>query len=135
VQYENLSEDELQQQLRQLEQSRADIERALEQRRQQLKYDLVQQIKDMILENGYEVAEIATLLTGRKRRAAAPAPAKRAVGRQYTRYVDPDNPDNVYVRGVIPGWMKQKMLDQGYDPSSKADRDQFKANSLHAVDD
>lgn len=138
MQYENLSEDELQQQLRQLEQSRADIERALEQRRQQLKYDLVQQIKEMILENGYDVAEIATLLTGRagrkRRAAAAPAPAKKA-GRQYTRYVDPDNPDNVYVRGVIPGWMKQKMLDQGYDPSSKADRDQFKASSLHAVDD
>jgi len=134
VQYENLSEDELQHQLRQLEQSRADIERALDQRRQQLKYDLVQQIKDTITANGYDVAEIATLLTGRKRRAAAAAPPAKKSGRGYTRYVDPDNPDNVYVRGVIPGWMKQKMLDQGYDPSSKADRDQFKANSLHAVD-
>lgn len=133
MQYEHLSEDELQQQLRQLEQSRADIERALEHRRQQVKYDLVQQIKDLIVENGYDVAEIATLLTGRKRRAAA-APAKKS-GRQYTRYVDPDNPNNVYVRGVIPGWMKQKMIDQGYDPSSKKDRDLFKANSLHAVDD
>ena len=134
MQYENLSEDELQHQLRQLEQSRADIERALDQRRQQLKYDLVQQIKDTITANGYDVAEIATLLTGRKRRAAAAAPPAKKSGREYTRYVDPDNPDNVYVRGVIPGWMKQKMADQGYDPSSKADRDQFKANSLHAVD-
>lgn len=133
MQYENLSEDELQQKLRQLEQSRADIERALEHRRQQLKYDLVQQIKDMIAEHGYDLTEIATLLTGRKRRGAA-APAKKS-GRAYTRYVDPDNPANVYVRGVIPGWMKQKMIDQGYDPSSKKDRDQFKANSLHVVED
>jgi DNA-binding protein H-NS len=44
--------------------------------------------------------------------------------------VDPENAENVYSRGAIPGWMKQKMQDQGYDPSKKADRDAFKANYL-----
>ena len=130
MEFENLSVDEIQQQLDQIEQNRADLEKALEQRRQQAKYDLVQHIKDLITENGYEVAEIAGLLGSRKRRAAS-----KSGSRQYTRYVDPENPDNVYVRGVIPGWMKLKMQEQGYDPTSKPDREAFKANYLQVTED
>jgi DNA-binding protein H-NS len=60
-----------------------------------------------------------------------PVVTRRATGdRQYARYVDPENAENIYSRGAIPGWMKQKMQDQGYDPSKKADRDVFKANYL-----
>lgn len=132
MEYANLSVDELEQQLEQIAQNRADIEKALEHRRQQMKYELAEQIKDMIIEHGYEVPDIASLLGARKRRAGAGAPRKGK--RQYTKFVDPDNASNVYVRGVIPGWMKQKMVDQGYDPTSKEDRDTFKANYLHAVD-
>lgn len=133
MEYANLSFDELQQRRSQLEQEQAELERAMEQRRQQAKHDVAQQIRDIIAEGGYEVSEIMSLVTGRKRRAAAPAPRKS--GRQYTRYVDPENQDNVYVRGVIPGWMKQKMQEQGYDAGSKQDREAFKANYLQAVDD
>jgi DNA-binding protein H-NS len=132
VGFDNLSVDELQQQLDQLDQSRADLEQALEQRQQQAKYDLAQEIKDLIEDRGYELSEIAGLLGSRRRR---PTAVKKGGSRQYTRYVDPDNPENVYVRGVIPGWMKQKMQDQGYDPSSKQDRESFKANSLHIKED
>jgi len=131
VQYENLTVEEIQQQLEQIEQSRTDLEKALEQRRQQAKHDIAQEIKDMIADRGYDLGDVLPLLTGRKRRAAA----ARKGDRHYVRYIDPENPDNVYVRGVIPGWMKQKMLDQGYDPSSKGDREAFKANFLQAADD
>ena len=129
---DNLSVDEIQEQLDELAQSQADLEAALEQRQQQAKYDLAQEIKDLIQERGYDLSEIVGLLGVRRRRSTV---SKKTGSRQYTKYVDPDNAENVYVRGVIPGWMKQKMLDQGYDPSSKPDREAFKANSLHVMED
>jgi DNA-binding protein H-NS len=130
VELENLSLEEIQEQLNQIDQNRADLEKALEDRQQQAKYDLAQEIKELIAERGYDPSEIVPLLGARKRRAAA----KRG-GRQYTRYVDPENSENVYSRGVIPGWMKQKMEDQGYDPSSKDDREAFKANYLQVLEE
>ena len=129
---DNLSVDEIQQQLDELAQSQADLEAALEQRQQQAKYDLAQEIKDLVQDRGYDLSEIAALLGTRRRRSGG---GKKAGSRQYTKYVDPDNAENVYVRGVIPGWMKQKMTDQGYDPSSKQDRETFKANSLQVLED
>lgn len=136
MEYANLSVDEIQEQLDQIDQNRSDLEKALEDRRQQAKFDLARHIKETILDHGYDVAEIAPLLTARRRRSAggAKSAAKRG-GRQYTKYVDPQNPDNVYVRGVIPSWMKERMQEQGYDPSSKPDREAFKANYLHVVEE
>lgn len=128
--YENLSVDEIQEQLQQIDDNRVELEEALVQRQQQAQYELAQQIKDLISEQGYDLADIVSLLGSRRRRGAA-----KKSGRQYTRYVDPDDSNNVYVRGVIPGWMKQKMQDQGYDPSSKPDRETFKANSLNVLED
>jgi DNA-binding protein H-NS len=130
VEYENLSVEEIEQQLHAIDQNRADLEKALEKRQQEARDELAQQIKDMIVEHGYEVSDIVPLLGVRKRRSPS-----RKGGRQYTRYADPDNPNNVYSRGVIPGWMKQKMRDEGYNPANKADREAFKANCLHALDD
>ena len=129
---DDLSVGEIEQQLEALAQSRTDLEQALAQRQQQAKYDLAQEVKDLIQDRGYDAAEIATLLGARRRRSAG---VKKSGSRQYTRYVDPDDPENKYVRGVLPGWMKQKMQDQGYDPSSKEDREAFKASSLQVVDD
>lgn len=129
---ENLSVDEIQQQLDELAESQANLEQALEDRQQQAKYDLVQQIKELIQEHGYDLSDIVNLLGARRRRAAS---VKKGGARQYTKYVDPDNPKNVYVRGVIPGWMKQKMQDEGYDPGSKSDREVFKSNSLNVLEE
>jgi DNA-binding protein H-NS len=129
---EDLSVDEIQQQLDELAESQASLEQALEDRQQQGKYDLAQQIKDLIQERGYDLSEIVGLLGARRKRAVV---ARKGGSRQYTKYVDPDNSENVYVRGVIPGWMKKKMQDQGYDPSSKPDREAFKASSLHVLED
>jgi DNA-binding protein H-NS len=129
---ENLSVDEIQRQLQELAQNRADLEHALAQRQQQVKHDLAQEVKDLIQEKGYDVSEILSLIGPRRRRSTG---AKKGGVRQYTKYVDPDNPKNVYVRGVIPGWMKQKMQDQGYDPASKDDREAFKSQSLRIMED
>lgn len=136
MEYANLSVEEIQQQLDDIEHSKAELQRALLVRRQEAKHEVAQQVRDLILTNGYELEEIIPLIQARRRRAAAAAkaPAPSGGGRDYTRYVDPENPDNVYVRGVLPGWMKQKMQEQGYDPSVKADREAFKANYLQTVE-
>jgi len=127
---DTLSVGEIQQQLQELDQSRADLEQALAQRRKQTKSELVQEVRDLIQERGFEVDEIAPFINPRRKRSIS---TKTGSQRKYTTYVDPDNSKNTYVRGVIPGWMKQKMQEQGYDPGSKEDRDTFKTNHLHVV--
>lgn len=133
MEYANLSVDEIQQQLEDIEMSKAELRRALEQRRQEAKQEIAEQIREMIVQQGYELEEIVPLIVQRRRRATAAA-RKGSGNRQYTRFVDPQNSENVYVRGVLPGWMKQKMQEQGYDPSSKSDREAFKTNYLQAVE-
>lgn len=130
MEFENLSVEEIQQQLDDIEQNKVELQRALVMRRQEARHGVAQQVRDLILSNGYDLDEILPLITPRRRRAAA---AASGGGREYTRYVDPENPENVYVRGVLPGWMKQKMQEQGYDPGARADREAFKANYLQAV--
>ncbi len=133
MEYQNLSVEELQSQLQQVEQSRSDLEKALYQRWHEAKSELAQEIREMIDQRGYEVEEIAELILPRRRRAGAAK--KGGSNRSYTRYVDPENSDNIYVRGVLPRWMKEKMTAQGYDPSVKADREAFKSSYLQAVQD
>jgi DNA-binding protein H-NS len=131
LEIQTLSVDELKAQLEQIEQSKANIERALVQRWQEQKGDLAQQIRQMIDEHGYDHEEIMGLVVGRRRRGGA---AKKT-GQGYLRYVDPENPENVYTRGVLPRWMKDRMTSNGYDPSVKADREAFKAKFLRAERD
>ena len=136
MEYENLSVEQIRDQLQQIEQNRANLEKALEGRRQQAKHDLARQLKDTIIEHGYDVSEIASLLISRRRRGAAGAKtAAKQGGRQYTTYVDPQNRNNMYKRGVIPSWMKERMQEQGYDASSKSDREAFKASYLQVLED
>jgi len=124
---ENLSLDEIRQQLKDLARNRSDLEQALVQRHQQAKLEMIQKVKDLVQDGGFDFNEIMSLLGPRRKRAAGP---KTGGLRRYKKYVDPDNPENTYVRGVLPGWMKQKMQEQGYDSNSKEDRETFKANCL-----
>lgn len=133
MEYQNLSVEELQNQLHQVERSKVDLEKALSRRWHEAKSELAQEIRDMIEQRGYDVDEIVALIVPRRRRTAT---AKKAgANRSYTRYVDPENPNNVYIRGVLPRWMKEKMATQGYDSASKADREAFKSNYLQIVQD
>ncbi|MBK1641261.1 H-NS histone family protein [Chromatium okenii] len=134
MEYANLSLEELKRQLNEAESKQAELNRMLEARRQAGKDDVIQQIRTIIDNNGYSYDDIIPFLAPKKRRGRGPA--KKQPGgatRQYTHYVDPENAKHIYVRGVLPRWMKQKMQAQGFDPSSKADREVFKANSLQAV--
>jgi DNA-binding protein H-NS len=133
VEYSSLSLDEIQQQLDEIEQNKAELQRALSARRESERYGVAQEVKDLIIGRGYDLEEIIPLVTTRRRRGRGTVSRGASGSREYRRYVDPENSDNVYVRGVLPGWMKQKMQEQGYDPSVKADREAFKANYLQLL--
>jgi DNA-binding protein H-NS len=135
VDYQHLSANELITQIEQTQQKEAELQRALQRRRQEEKKELALEIRDIIKDRGHDVDEIADLIMPPSRRRRSAAVANRGDTGGYTRYVDPENPGNVYTRGVLPGWMKQKMIAAGLDPSDKADRDNFKANHLNAVSD
>ena len=139
MEFERMSPAEIQQHLAAIEQQRVNALQALNQAKEQARQDLAEVIKDMIAERGYTLDDIVPLLTAKRRRSstrrqkaqepaivAAPTP-------QGAYYVDPENAANVYVKGAIPGWMKQKMLSQGLDPKDKTDRNSFKANYLQRV--
>ena len=134
MEYTNLSLEEIQQQLDEIEQSKAELQRALSTRRDQERHSVAQEVRDLILGRGYDLEEIIPLVTTRRRRVRGASPRPVSGSRDYKRYVDPENPDNIYVRGVLPGWMKQKMQEQGYDPGVKADREAFKANYLQVLE-
>ncbi|MFP4062520.1 MAG: H-NS histone family protein [Halochromatium sp.] len=130
MEYHHLSAEELQSQIQQTKQKEAQLKQALSERREVEKLGLAQEIRHMIEERGHDLEEIAEqLLPRRLRGAVLKKPRKFGSGR-YTRYVDPDNPDHVYVRGVLPSWMKDKMAALGLDPNNKEDRDFFKANHM-----
>ena len=139
--FDNMSLEELQQHLAELEQQHAIALHELEQRKQQGKYDVAQQIKDMIAAQGYRLEEILPLVTTKRRRSyirrqqvPAPGPTPQApAAPQSAYYVDPANPANTYVKGALPAWLKQKMIAQGHDPKSKEDRIRFKTEFLHRV--
>lgn len=126
MEYSSLSLEEIERQLQEADTKRAQLEKLLKDKREEGKGAVVEQIRNIILDNGYDPEEIMNLVLRRRRKLVS--------DRQYRRYVDPDNPENVYTRGVLPGWMKEKMIAQGYDPASKDDREAFKANSLQLVE-
>ena len=83
--------------------------------------EFVKRFRGKIVEEGYDVASIAKSLAGR---------VKRVPQRTYKTLVDPKNTEHTYVRGVLPGWIKEQMRTLGLDPASKADREKFKAEHM-----
>jgi DNA-binding protein H-NS len=122
---EKLSLKQLETRLEELNAEWHAVEQAIEARKIEDKEALAQEIKYKVREAGYDVGEIAGLIQAKK----GGANRKKTNG-GYTRYVDPDNSDQVYVRGVLPNWLKEKMKAKGFDPAAKADRDQFRDKYL-----
>lgn len=125
MEHANLSLEEIQRQLDEADSKKTQLEKLLKSKREEGKGAVVQQIREIIADNDYDAEEIMNLVLRRRRLSG---------NRQYRYYVDPENPENVYSRGVLPGWMREKMAEQGLDPASKEDRETFKANSLQLVE-
>jgi DNA-binding protein H-NS len=123
-----LSVQELQGQLAQMEADRKALEAALRKQRAAERSGFAREIRDQIVARGYTVDEVASLLGKGGRKGGG---SRRSAG--YPQYVDPDNPANTYTRGPVPEWLKEKMRAAGYDPADRAQRDQFKAEHLELV--
>ena len=126
--FSQLSLEEIQQRLNNIDSDRAALEKELDRKQQQDKKDLAQEVKNMIEERGYEVTEILDLISTRKRTGRGKG------NRSYVSYVDPNDESHVYIRGVLPKWMKEQMGSKGLDPSKKEDRDEFKQKYLKRVE-
>ncbi|MEA3640153.1 MAG: H-NS histone family protein [Lamprobacter sp.] len=135
VEYQHLSAEELKNQIEQTKQREAELQKALNQRWQAEKSELANQIRDLIESRGHDVEDIMNHLSPTNRRRRTGNAGKKAGTGNYTRYFDPENPNNVYSRGVLPRWMKDKMASLGLDSSNKEDRESFKANHLQPIGD
>jgi DNA-binding protein H-NS len=124
----DLSVEQLQEQLAQMQVEKEALEQAIEARRAAELTELASSIREQISERGYAVDQVVALLTKGRRKAAG---VRRSGG--YTRYVDPDNPGNEYSRGPLPVWLRDKMAAAGYDANDKAQREEFKASYLQQV--
>ena len=124
----DLSIEQIEEQLAQIESDRANLEAALQHRRAGDLSAFAESIREQMAEHGYRADEVIPLLhKGRKRPSA-----KRGNG-QYARYADPENPSQTYSRGPLPVWLREKMEAAGYDTADKAQREEFKANYLQQV--
>lgn len=103
---------------------------ARHERIQEGRHALAADVRELINNAGYALDDIVPLLIP-KRRTRSASRAGRGNVNNYPRYIDPANPANVYIRGVLPHWFKEQMQANGFDPSVKADREAFKANHLH----
>lgn len=127
-----LSTDAIKQRLQELERDRLELEYQLALQHKAQKKGYIESLRQDIRANGYEVEEIAVALLPKgfisKERTVTSKPAPTGA-----RYVDPNNPQHTYIRGVLPGWMKQQMLENGFNPDIKDDRKRFKHEYLQWV--
>lgn len=128
---EHHSTEEIQTQLDQIKQEQNALERALEARLKDEKNAFVEELKQLIAERGYQQDDIAEQLGARQRKQRIKRSG--AGSGNYTQYVDPDNPDNVYIRGRMPYWLIEKMAANGYDPENAEQRQQFKEQHLQKI--
>lgn len=128
---EHHSTEEIQTQLDQIKQEQNALERALEARLKDEKKAFVEELKQLIAERGYQHDDIAEQLGARQRKQRIKRSG--AGSGNYTQYVDPDNPENVYIRGRMPYWLIEKMAANGYDPENAEQRQQFKEQHLQKI--
>jgi len=123
-----LSASEIQEQLAQMEADKKALETALKKKRAAELSGFVKEIRDQIIERGYEVDQVISALSKGRRKASSGRQS-----RNYARYVDPENPDRGYTRGPLPKWLHEMMTTSGFDPADKAQREEFKETHLQKV--
>ena len=110
--------------LNEIKEEEAELEAAIAQLKIELKSSIVEQIRDLLAENGFTADEILPLV--------APAePAKPA--RNFPTWALKSDQTKTYTRGVLPGWMKDAMGEIGLDPRMGEDRAKFKNEHMVQV--
>ncbi len=113
---------ELHAQLKSLEAQKIAVQKALQAKRADRQKQLIAEFKARLEGEGFDFAEICS--SGGKKRL------RRSGESGYPAYVAKDDDSRVYIRGPLPGWMKEKMSAVGLNPSVKADRERFKSDYM-----
>jgi DNA-binding protein H-NS len=111
--------------IEELDAQRAQLEAALAEAKGAAKEHVIQTVRDMIAEAGFTAEEILHLVAPQPKTARAKAKAN-GDGRTFPTYALKSDPTRTYVRGVLPGWLKEAMMAAGFDPAQGADRAAFK---------
>ena len=86
-----------------------------------------EEIKDVCADAGWELAELIAVLAPKKARKSSGTRKLSSVI-----YRDPDTPGNVYRGRGMPVWLREKMIQRGYDPSKSTERARFREEVLIA---
>lgn len=117
---ENPTLDELQQALAHTRQDREAVARLIDERKRVELERIIDELLAQAAQCGVEPQDLIDPLVKRL------GPKKpRAL-----RYVDPTNPENVYVCGPTPAWLRANMRRDGYDPASLAQRIEYRQKHL-----
>lgn len=115
-----------------IEQDRKALEAQLVVQRKAARKGYIEQLRQDIRAHGYTVEEIALALLPKEQAQALTGSGRAGVSGHY---VDPQDPSRTYVRGVLPGWLKEQMQAQGLDPENREQRRQFRQAHLQWVKD
>jgi DNA-binding protein H-NS len=93
---------------------------------------IVDGIKSYISDNGFTLDEVLPLLTPNVKRQRSKSTKAKTTRNEGPRPVFTSKLDaaNVYVRGVLPAWLRKEMVDAGFNPDDKASRDKYKAEHM-----
>ena len=108
---------ELIERLNEIDAEKAELEAALAQAKVEMKSSIVEQIREMLAENGFTADEILPLLSPAE-------PAKPA--RNFPTWALKSDPSVTYTRGVLSEKLKSAMAAVGLDPRMGEDRTKFK---------
>ena len=118
--------------LRALEARKAELEALASEAKKTNLPLVVEGIKTYIYDNGFSLDEVLPLLAptskGKAKKSGKPR-APRTEGPRVT-FTSRLNSEHVYVRGVLPAWLKEEMIATGFDPENKESRDKYKAQHM-----
>ena len=118
--------------LNDLKQSEAALRAQLAELQAQAVAGAVEQTLALIASVGCTTEKFVALLMPAKKGRKSKGTGERRSAPVVT-LVMKDNPELRYVRGVMPGWMKDKIVAAGGDPANKKDRDSFKEQYMQAA--
>lgn len=112
-----------------IEAQKAELLAAVAAKQAEARANILAQMRAACIDNDIDPAEVAAALkppTNDKR-------TRRASGtdtRVFPIYCLKSDPQRTYMRGVLPGWLKDAIMAAGLDPAKKEDRERFRADHM-----
>jgi len=107
----------LQARLKQIEEERVLLEQQMEAQKEEALDAIAVRVKEYISEQGFDPIEVVRKILPEKRKSTSKSYVDNATGQ-------------VYVRGALPGWMREAMTNMGLDPANKEHREKYKTEHM-----